>query len=316
MEHCFAMEKKRSAISAVLLSIAAPGLGHIYCGSLAWGVLFLLLSFLHWAVFLVLWAGAHSSLEPALTGWMVTSGLVWLGAAVHSAALTRRTADGFTLKAYNLWYLYVLVMVSSWSAHYGMLKLLGANWLTAVELKSDGMIPGLLVGDTVRVDLRSETIKNVKRGTVVVVLDPYDGETWRVLRVVGVGGDEVRLDEHGLAINEKPLLRTTEGTGEYMRQDENGGWVEQRFARCVEKIGDRTVTVAEQLDPARRRHGSWQVPSDKIFVLGDNRIRAIDSSMFGPVDATSVKGVVFKIWFSKDPRTSKRRVHRQGMAVY
>ncbi len=310
------MEKKRSAITCALLSLPAPGLGHIYCGRLAWGVLFLLLSFAHWGVFIFLWVVVHSSLQPALMAWMATSALVWVGAVSHAVVTARHSADGFERKPYNLWYLYLLVALLSWSAHYGIFRLLGANWLTAVELKSDGMIPGLLMGDTVRVDLRSDSVKNIKKAMVVAVVDPYDGQTWRVLRVVGMAGDDVQLTDTGLVINQKHVDSKAGEFGEYVRKDQAGQWVEQKFARFKERLDSVEYTVAQWIDPSRRRRGKWKVPEGKVLLLGDNRITATDSTVFGPVPLESIRGVVFKVWFSKDPRTSKRRSNRQGMDIH
>ncbi len=309
------MEKRRSVLAAILLNLPAPGLGQLYAGRLVAGLIFLVLSFAHWAAFLILWVGFESSLAPAMTAWMVTSGLVWIGSMVHAWLVTRSTDEGYQLKSYNLWYLYLLIVLLTWTGQYGLLRLTAANWLTGLPVRSDDMTPTLLAGDVVRIDLRASSRTGLERGRVVALVDPYDGETWRVLRVAGLPGETIELTAAGLKVGGQAVDRRTEEPSAYQRQDLSGQWSEQRYARAVETWGGREVAVAEALDATRRRTGRWEVPPGHLVLLGDNRIHAVDSVAFGPVPIENVRGIVFQIWGSRDPKSRKVRSDRRGRSI-
>jgi len=309
------MEKRRSILVAVLLNLPAPGLGQLYTGRLAAGLIFLALSFAHWAAFLITWVGLRTQLAPAMTAWLVTSGLVWIGSMVHAGLAARQTDEDYRLRSYNLWYFYLLVILLSWAGQAGLFRLVAANWLTGLPLRTDGMTPTLLAGDVLRVDLRSSSRAALSRGQVVALLDPYDGETWRVLRVAGLPGETIALGPDGLVVGDRPVSRRQEAAGAYQRQDLAGQWAEQRYARAVETWGDHQVQVAEAIDPAQRRTARWQVPPGHVVLLGDNRIHAVDSTAFGPVPEHNVLGIVFEVWASKDPKTHKIRADRRGLPV-
>lgn len=301
---------------AVLLNLPAPGLGQLYCGRPWTAVLFFALSFAHWIVFLLAWVAAHSSLAPALSGWMVTAGLVWVGSMVHAGWAARRAGARYELKAYNLKSLYALVILLAWAGHFGLFKLVGAEWLTSLPLRSDGMTPTLLAGDWLRVDRRADSLAAIDRGDVVVALDPYDEQTWRVLRVVGLAGETVALGPTGVVIDGRPAAAGAPGApASYEHRDRSNHWVEQAYVPLTETLGGQRVTTAQHPDPARRRSGRWQVAAGELLLLGDNRIRALDATAFGPIDRAALVGRVFRVWFSRDPQTGRPRPQRRGLPI-
>jgi signal peptidase I len=310
------MEKGRSTLVAVLLNLPAPGLGQLYCGRPWTAALFFALSFAHWAVFLLIWVAAHGSLSAALGGWMASSALVWIGSMLHAGWAARRAGAEYALKPYNLKSLYALVVLVCWAGHFGMFKLVGANWLTNLPLRSDGMTPTLLAGDWLRVDRRAATLAAIDRGDVVVALDPYDGQTWRVLRVVGLGGETVELGPNGVVIDGRPAAAGEPGApAGYERRDRSNHWVEQTYVPLTEVLDGQRVTTAQHPNPTQRRSGRWQVAAGELLLLGDNRIRALDATAFGPIDRAALVGRVFRVWFSRDPQTGRPRPARKGLPI-
>jgi signal peptidase I len=81
--------------------------------------------------------------------------------------------------------------------------------------------------------------------------------------VIGVPGDRVVIRDAVLSVNDRPL---------------------------VEPYVDR-ASIDGLYTPTTR------VPEGRVFVLGDNRARSIDSREFGPVAVEEVEGrVVLRLW--------------------
>lgn len=101
------------------------------------------------------------------------------------------------------------------------------------------------------------------RWTVVVVREP-SSDRLLALRVVGLPGETVWLDHHGLRIS-----------GETVRPP--------------------MLSVAYRFDARQIRHGGrtyYQIPPDSYYLLGDNTAIAVDSRHFGAVPRDRIVGVV------------------------
>ena len=305
---------RRNPFVAVVSSILCPGLGQIYCGNLQHGLAFLGLSFLHWLVFIATWVLAHSGFGLAMYSTLGTYTLVWLLALAHAWNLAKNTSD-FKPKSYHLWYFYVLVAILAWALQLGLFQVMGTYWLVQQPLQSDGMTPSLMTGDRLRIDLRQASVAELKRGLVVALQDPYDPETTRILRIVGLPGEEIKLSDEGITISGQSLMRQSDQPGSYLRQEASGNWTNQRYAHFIETMDAKQVPIAEHPDRTKRRQGVWKIPNDHVFVLGDNRMHAVDSTAFGPIPISTIRGRVFQIWFSKDPKTGSFRPQRRGLAV-
>ena len=53
-------------------------------------------------------------------------------------------------------------------------------------------------------------------------------------------------------------------------------------------------------DPVEENMDTVRVPSERVFVLGDNRNNSNDSRMFGPVPIKDIKGKATRIYWAKD----------------
>jgi hypothetical protein len=98
------MEKRRSVPVAVLLSLAMPGLGHLYCGRLILAPVFWVLSFLGWTVFLIGFGAGALELQFAYPAMLVALLLVWAASAVHAGLTARKMPESYQMRGYNLWY--------------------------------------------------------------------------------------------------------------------------------------------------------------------------------------------------------------------
>lgn len=107
-------------------------------------------------------------------------------------------------------------------------------------------------------------LSHIKHFDIIVFHSPLTEDETFIKRVIGLPGDEVRMKDDILYINgikyEEPyLVRNKEEIGDFGHLTEN-------------------FTV--------------EVPEGSLFVMGDNRRNSDDSRLFGPIDETSVIGVV------------------------
>jgi signal peptidase I len=140
-----------------------------------------------------------------------------------------------------------------------------------LECAKGGGIPGCLGRENDLVVVRLNGVADIRRRDVVVFTTSREaalrcGEAGVfVKRVIGLPGETVHEDEHGVIA------------------------VEGR--RLAEPYIPRTARLADSLHFGR----TWHVPARKYFVLGDNRAESCDSRTWGSVPARSIIGPVIQI---------------------
>jgi len=114
------------------------------------------------------------------------------------------------------------------------------------------------------VDRISYSLMDVDRFDVVVLRYPKNPKVDFVKRVIGLPGDRIELRVGLLQVN-----------GENLPEE---------FAHIADV----------------RVHGTWLVPQDSFFVLGDNRPISCDSREFGMVRRADLKGKVRAVFWPLD----------------
>ncbi|MHC5064002.1 MAG: signal peptidase I [Planctomycetota bacterium] len=128
-------------------------------------------------------------------------------------------------------------------------------------VRGHSMQPALVDGDRLVVDRVSYSFQDVARFDVVVLQNPKDPSVDYVKRVVGLPGDDVRLQGGKLLVN--------------------GEVIEESFGPISDRDSTRT----------------FHVKKGYFFVLGDNRPVSSDSREFGLVKASLLKGKVrLRFW--------------------
>jgi signal peptidase I len=136
-----------------------------------------------------------------------------------------------------------------------------------VRVQGTSMLPRLVDQDRLFINKFAYRIGDVKRGDVVVFLYPGDHTKSYIKRVIGLPGDDVRVDHGHVFVN-----------GEQM--------VEPYVATKYED--DRSVP-------------ELVIPAGEVFVMGDHRNISSDSRDFGPIDKKLIYGkAAYVYWPVKD----------------
>ncbi len=137
----------------------------------------------------------------------------------------------------------------------------GINLVSArIRVESISMEPTLIPGEFLIVNKLAYRFGEMQRGDVVVFYYPRDPSQRYIKRIIGLPGDEVTVSGGRVFINGEPLNEP-------------------------------------YLNAPPTYMGTWQVPPDGIFVLGDNRNRSADSHVWGMVPLDYVIGkAIFVYW--------------------
>ncbi len=170
--------------------------------------------------------------------------------------------------------------------------------IQAFKIPSGSMKDTLLIGDHilvnkfiygVKIPFLEKTIipfKNPEHDDIVVFKFPLDPKKDFIKRVVGVEGDVVECHDKKVYVNGKL---------------QNHDFVRHKDSNIIPGILSK-----------RDNFGPVTVPSDSIFVMGDNRDNSHDGRFWGFVNLKAVKGKAFIIYWSWDKENFGVRWGRIG----
>jgi signal peptidase I len=185
--------------------------------------------------------------------------------------------------------------------------------LEAFQIPSGAMIPTLLVGDHIFV---KKWQHHPEPGDVIVFKYPLDPSTDYVKRVVAVGGDVVEMKGEELFVNGKAVARKNAGEAcpDGVPAEDSLG-LKNTCEVWEETLGRHTFRTLYEPGRGARDFERKVVPPNALFVMGDNRDNSSDSRVWGTVPLDNVKGVVWRVWWSRDPETGRVRSERINSTV-
>ncbi len=142
-----------------------------------------------------------------------------------------------------------------------VLLFVGINAISArIRVDGSSMEPSFHTGEFVIVNRLAYKFGLPEHGDVVVFHWPRDPSQEYIKRVIGLPGNQVKVVDGQVYVNDQ-------------------------------------VLVEPYIAAAPRYQGSWQVPADQVFVLGDNRNNSSDSHNWGAVPMENVIGkAIFVYW--------------------
>jgi len=171
----------------------------------------------------------------------------------------------------------------------------------AFKIPSGSMEDTLAIGDHLLVnkfiygtklpfsDKRLLTLRDPRRGDVIVFEYPEDPSKDFIKRVIGTPGDVVEGRDKKVYVNGKPYENPHE----------------------VHKEKD---IIPKEMNP-RDTFGPVTVPPNSYFMMGDNRDRSYDSRFWGFVSRDKIKGLAFIKYWSWDKEKFRPRLGSIGKLI-
>jgi signal peptidase I len=282
----------RRPVWAILLSIAATGLGHIYCGRLLKG---LILFFAGFAFAPIIVNAANNAASTFMLTIVIGSLLLLLGifiyAIVDAGMLARRIGRDYQRKEYNRWYIYLLFIVVALSYPTNLAASIREHVLQAFKIPSQSMAPSILSGDRLLLNKARYRIQPPEKGDVVIFLDPDDRRKFYMKRIVALPGESVEIRDNVVYVDDRPLAqRPTDRPPKVNFALSAGAKI------MIEDNGSRRYPII--IDSSHPQNMSNQVvPHGRCFVLSDNRQLTTagsshfgDSRYFGAIPLADIKG--------------------------
>jgi len=286
---------------AVLLSWIMAGLGHIYCGRFVKGLIFTFLVCIFIPVFFgVLSVGPSSVRVAVIIASFTISVVIWLVSIVDSGYTAKHTSAGYTLKDYNRWYVYVLLVLMGTGGSTQIAFNIRTTLLEAFRVPAVSSYPTIIPNDRLLANKLAYKNKDPERGDLIVFLNPKDRRQNYIKRVVAIAGDTVEIKDSRLYINGEKLQlqKTVKPEVDDIKIEFDGEPLKGDY--FIETNGDTEYTIflaGPPHDQASTDFEKMKVPEYHCFVLGDNRNLSIDSRHFGPVQLGTIKGRADYLYF-------------------
>jgi signal peptidase I len=298
-------KNKRWPWLAVTLSVIMAGLGHIYCGRFVKGLVLAFLICIFVPVLFGTLSVSNSSVRIAviIISFSVSM-VIWLVAIIDSWYTAKHTADSYTLKDYNRWYVYVLLVLMGTGGSTQIAFNVRKNILEAFRVPVASNYPTIVPNDRFLANKLAYKTSDPKRGDLVVFINPENRRINYIKRVVAIAGDTVEIKDGQLYINDEKLQRQmlAQSTLDNIRIKVRGEPLEGDV--FYETNGNAKYKIFLSGPPHNQASSDFAkitVPAHHCFVLGDNRNLSQDSRHFGPIPLATVKGRAdYLYWPAKD----------------
>jgi signal peptidase I len=287
---------------AGLLSLFMPGLGQVYCGRFARGMVFALVFTIVIPALFALLAYASASLQNHYVLLMLPISvlllLVWFLSIIDAVRLAKRTELIYELKNYNRWFVYLILFLILAYGLVGERDLILSKIVERWNIPTVSMFPALRTGDRLLVNNIIYNKNQPQIGDVVIFPCPMKPQESFCQRIVALGGDIVAIKDNFLYVNEQKLERE-----ELYPAAVNDIFGELKGKVYSEKNGASQYKIFIIEAPANSvpyDYPQKQVPPRYCFVLGDNRSISVDSRQFGSIPLSSIKGKADYIYWPAD----------------
>ncbi len=292
---------RRKPLTAIVLSLIMPGLGHVYCGRIVKGLILAFLSSVFIPVIFGTLSVSHSSVRIAvIIVALIASLIVWLVAVIGSWYTAKHTSADYILKDYNRWYVYVLLILMSTGSSTQIAFNVKSSVVEAFRVPVASNYPTIVPNDRFLANKLAYKTTDPKRGDLIVFLNPENRRINYIKRIVAVAGDTVEIIDSELYINDQKLhhQKLPQSTLDNIRIKVKGEPLEgDVFEEINGDVKYKIFLARPPHDQASHDFAKITVPAHHCFVLGDNRNLTRDSRHFGPVLLATIKGRADYLYF-------------------
>jgi len=295
------IRNKRRIWAAITFSLIMPGLGQVYCGKLARGLVLNFLNILPLPIIIGLFSINNSpALMPTTIALIFAGGIVQLVAIIDSVCIAKRLRVGYELKDYNRWYVYVLFVLIVTGGSMGSALYLRDQMLEAFRVPAASCYPTIVPNDRILANKIVYKTNEPRRGDMVVFIYPENRQWNWIKRIIAVAGDTVEIKDGQVYVNDEKLQRQTlaQSTLNNIRIKVEGKPLEGDV--FYETNGDAKYKIFLAKPPHDNTSGNFAkmtVPEHHCFVLGDNRNLSRDSRHFGAIPLGTIKGRADYLYF-------------------
>ncbi|MHC4461576.1 MAG: signal peptidase I [Planctomycetota bacterium] len=292
---------KRKPLTAVILSLIMPGLGHVYCGKIVRGLILAFLSSICIPVIFGTLSVSHSSVRIAvIIVALIASLVVWLVAVIDSWYTAKHTSADYILKDYNRWYVYIILILMGTGGSTQITFNVKANLVEAFRVPVASNYPTIVPNDRILANKLAYKNSDPKRGDLIVFLNPDDRRINYIKRVVAIAGDTVEVKDGQLYVNDQKLRRQMlpKSTLDNIRIKVRGELLQGDVFEEINGDAKYKIFLAgAPHDETSTDFAKITIPKHHCFVLGDNRNLSRDSRHFGPVPLATIKGRADYLYF-------------------
>lgn len=288
---------------AVFLSLLMPGIGQIYCGSIVEGLVLMCIV----TVFSTFWifgmiverVREKTPMAVFVMPWVFVL-MATVVAAIDAYRRARRTRYDYTLKDYNRWDVYLVLLWICGAGTFGFTAIVKMNLFEAFIVPVNSMAPTIMADDRVLANKTTYNHENPEYGDIVIFKNPDNRKINYIKRVVALAGDTVQVKDGQLLINGNILKRELAGTqtlhvGKHVVEGEIY-WESNGNSRYQIFVSKQEIENQTQ----QKNFGPVTVPQYHCFVMGDNRNHSEDSRNFGSLSYGALKGRPTQIYWPSE----------------
>jgi signal peptidase I len=240
-------------VVAVLGAVFIGSLGLMYLGKLRRAILWYA-AHLVWHCLYIAWIASGTQNRWVMCSLLAAFPMLWIARVADTFWIARRTTINRP-QWYQRWYFYLFALFLGWGGLNLIVQINNAYFSEVFFVPMRAMAKTILPQDRIIVSKINPDPKALKIGDIVVYRSGADAKApLFVMRIVGLAGDHVRMEQGQLFRNDVP--------------------VDER-SYCY--------FSGNSIDPRQDDFNDLVIPENHYFVLGDHRNLAMDSRLRGPI---------------------------------
>jgi len=188
-----------------------------------------------------------------------------------------------------------IIAVAGGLCFYGYKTFFSVYQIAAISMNPNLIHGDIVITQKVNLSTTSNLIKlaqktSLSRGDVVIFQHPHKDEI-QVKRIIALPGDNIRFDGNVIQINYKVVNQQLIDSS---FNNSNFRWLKNSLYREVNDENTYKISITGDLS---EKKGVVDIPSEHVFVMGDNRNQSIDRRNWGVLPYSNIlESAILIIW--------------------